>query len=202
MKIESLLDPELVKEISDSSTRIGDLQYELDNEKWILAGHVNGMWEEHKTIFGMVKEDYYAECSRVANLNRKRKLFGESGETLRRWCDVRDCYEPLAEELTKINFTVEEMLDAWSFDHLFRAKSLMSKGMINSPLKALKWALDNEASAEDMEQHFNNDRPSLRAGFVNWFNSFITKRLPKLELPREKAEEVSALVKRIIEVIR
>lgn len=183
--VKSPLDPELVEDISQFAKRYDALDSEIGNEKWNIAGRVNEMEDEHKGVFDTL-DDYRAECSRVANLQSKRHLFAESGETLRRWCDVRKTYE---------NFEHAELfLSELSFDHLYRARVIYNSGAVKSPLLPLAEASKRGWSAEDMEYHYKKNPPSIAASFLNTLKTFIEKKLVKLDLPRDRRERVEGLI--------
>lgn len=187
---ETMLDPELVADIQRISARINDLDYELGNEKWIIAGRVNEMWTEHKGIYDNV-EAYRAECSRIANAQNKRKLFSTSGETLKRWCQVRATYNEYEH--------AELFLTALSFDHLAKAKSIYLSEKVKSPLVPLALAEKNNWSADEMEFHYNNNPVTVSIGAKNTLTNLMNK-IPKL-LNWDK-EKTANFTKRVNELIQ
>lgn len=196
MTVKSPLDAELITDLSAAAKRIDALDYELGNEKWIIAGRVNEMWDEHKALrdengdlYFNNLDGYRAECSRVANLQTKRRLFAESGETLRRWCEVRATYD---------NYEHAELfLSALSFDHLYRARKIYLNGVVKSPLLPLAEAEKRGWSSEEMEYHYQKDAPSIAASFLNSLKSFIEKKLPRLEFEKERRERIEKLVEEL-----
>lgn len=191
--VKSPLDPELIDDLSKFAERYDKLDYEIGNEKWNIAGRVNEMWEEHKRLrddngelYFQNFDEYLAECSRICNQKTKRYLFAESGETLRRWCNVRATYN---------NFEHAELfLSELSFDHLYRARKIYADGAVKSPLLPLAEASKRGWSAEDMEYHYKRNPPSIAASFLNTLKNFIEKKLARLELPKERRERVTKLV--------
>lgn len=191
--VKSPLDPELIDDLFKFAERYGNLDYELGNEKWNIAGRVNEMWDEHKRLrdengeaYFQNLDEYRAECSRLCNLKAKRYLFSESGETLRRWCEVRATYD---------NFEHAELfLSELSFDHLYKARSIYMSGAVKSPLLPLAEASKRGWSAEDMEYHYKKNPPSVAASFLNTLKNFVEKKLERLELPKERRERVMKLV--------
>jgi len=142
----NLIDPDLITDLQDLTSRYAEAQQSADKIKWQIAQKVNDGYSEHKGIFAGDKMAYYIECSRVANDGLSIKIFGETGETLRRWAEV---------EATWANFPeAVKLLEATSFRALEIAKKAAYHKKADSPLAAMKWALDNKASAEDMEYHF------------------------------------------------
>jgi hypothetical protein len=146
------LDPTFTEELHNLTARFVYQQHAVDSTKWVIAGMVNDMWPEHAGIFSGNKQEFYIECSRVANDGLSVRIFGESGETLRRWCDVAATYENMP--------TAETFLDALSFDHLEKARKLARDGRIQAPDHALAVAVNEGLSADDMKERFDpSDAP-------------------------------------------
>lgn len=142
----NLIDPDLITDLQDLTSRYAEAQQSADKIKWQIALYVNDAYSEHKGIFAGDKMAYYQECSRVANDGLAIKIFGETGETLRRWCEVAAAYE---------NFPQAELLlEETSFKHLSVAKRAAYHEKAKSPIEAIKWALDHNAAADDMEYHY------------------------------------------------
>lgn len=187
-----VLDPELIEDLVGMSATYHDNQKAVDDNKWDIAARVNDKWSEHATIFRRSKEGYYAECSRVMNIGKKRKLFADSGETLKVWCNVRESYEAFETDVKR----ADELLDLLSFDHLRRARSLARRDKVTDPFTALKWALENEASAEEMQYHFD---PMLPIHPYDDAKGRVTKWLDKSYWSWLKSAQTA---KRIIELVK
>ena len=193
------LDPELTRDIQQIAASLDHLENEIGHEKLAIAARVADMESEHLPAF-QTRLDYLAECSRIANASTKRKMFAESGETLRQWCDLYRTYQPFCE---KASIKVSDLLDIVTFDHLRRARKIYLGGFVKSPIEALHRASVENWSADDMEFHYTNaDKPSVKIGIVNWFTNFIEKRLPKLELPASDAKRVKELVSELKELLQ
>lgn len=149
-KIETMLDPDFAKDLIVSAHDYAVAMSEADNAQWIIAKLTHENWDEHRSIFPLSIQ-YYAECSRVANQAYKIKMFGESGETLRRWVQVYERYE----KNPKANY----YLDNSSFDAMYKAVKLMRDEKVKSTDEALQWLIDNKASADDMVFHFDPPQP-------------------------------------------
>jgi Fic family protein len=149
-KISEVLDPEFCGELCAMTKNFSDNQYNADSDKWNIARLVNDMWQEHKSHFE-TKLDYLAECSRVANTGLRHKRFSDSGETLRRWCEVQATYAAFAEKVED----ADKFLDLLSFDHLRQAKKLYLNGKVKSPFLALSTALVQKYTADEMQYHFD-----------------------------------------------
>lgn len=141
------LDPEFVQTLQAKTRQYEEATSYADYHKWGIAIMVNDMWPEHAGMFSGDKKSFYAECSRVANDGLSVRIFGESGETLRRWCDVAATYENMP--------NAETFLDALSFDHLEKARKLARDGRIQAPDHALAVAVDEGLSADDMKERFD-----------------------------------------------
>ena len=142
----NLIDPELITDLQDLTTTYAEAQQSADKIKWQIAQKVNDGYSEHKGIFAGDKIAYYQECTRVANDGLSIKIYGESGQTLRRWCEVQAAYE---------NFPQAELLlEETSFKHLSVAKRAAKQEKAASPIAAMDWALAMGASADDMQEHY------------------------------------------------
>jgi len=147
-KVDSVfLDPDFMRELATMTTAYSVQQAEADLTKWEIAKAVNGFWGEHMSSFGGKKLDYYIECSRVANEGLFIPIMGESGQTLRRWCEVQETYS---------NFdAAEQFLTTLSFDHLAKAKKLAKDGRVSVPTLALAEAVARHWSADEMQEHYD-----------------------------------------------
>lgn len=147
-KVEStFLDGDFRHSIKTYAAQYSVQQRKADNTKWLLANDVNEWWPEHAGIFSGDKQSYYAECSRVANDGLSVRILGESGQTLRRWCEVAATYENMPQ--------VENFLEALSFDHLEKARKLAKDGRIQAPDHALAVAVNEGLSADEMKERFD-----------------------------------------------
>jgi len=200
------LDSDLVADIEHAAGEIDRLTGEMDNQQLIISLRVNEMWDEHKNILGDDGEkvfntrlDYFAECSRIANLKSNRHIFALSGETLKRWCEVVETYENLDGELRRgYELSLEVLLDALTFHHLYKARQLYFNGKVNSPLHALAEAMSNQWSVEEMELHYDGNSKSIRGGFISYLQKFLEKKLPRLEFSKEKLSRITAKIEDLI----
>ena len=193
-----LLDPELMRDIREIAKSIDHLETEAGNDKLAIALRVNDMESEHASTFGS-RMEYLAECSRIANLETKRKIFAESGETLRQWCDLAKLYKPFCDK-KKIEMSL--LLEEVTFDHLRKARKIYMDGLVKSPLEALSRASTEQWSADDMEYHYSANRTGMKVSFINYLTQFVSKKLEKMELPKEKAERAKVLIAELQELFR
>ncbi len=197
--VSEVLDPELVKDLVSMSAAYHDNQAAADDDKWEIASRVLDLWDEHKSLFA-TREDYYAECSRVMNIGKKRKMFSDSGETLKVWCQVKSTYSALETTVDKAS----EFLDLLSFDHLRTAKTLYNLEKVKSPFDALKWCLGEEGkkAVEEMRYHFNPPAiPDEYETAKTRIDSMLNKDFWKWLKP-DKVKRVIELVNEIQEIIR
>lgn len=154
-----VLDPQFVKDLMASAKEYDNAEEISDDEKWAIAEKVNDLWPEHAGIrYAMSKKkvfetkaDYYVECSRVANIGLKRKRFGDSGETLRAWCELQQTYANFPD--------VHKFLDALSFEHLRKAKKLAKDEKVKVPVLALAKAIAENWTADEMKEHYDPSEP-------------------------------------------
>lgn len=189
--LSTVLDPDFTTELVGMSATYHDRQAILDESKWVIAASVNDWWGEHKSQFSS-RDEYFAECSRVMNIGRKRKLFSDSGETLKVFCNVRSTYDRFTEQVEE----ADKFLDLLSFDHLRKARSLYMKELVRAPFDALVWALENRASADEMQYHFD---PPLTEHPADATNGKLEAMLTKDYWQWLKSPTT---VKRIIELVR
>jgi len=142
----NLIDPDLITDLQDLTSRYAEAQQSADKIKWQIAQKVNDGYSEHKGIFAGDKMAYYAEASRVANDGLAINILGESGQTLRRWCEVEATYHNFPEAI--------KLLEETSFKALEIGKKAAYHGKAESPIAALDWALAMGASADDMQEHY------------------------------------------------
>lgn len=196
--VSETLDPELVKDLQGLSRLHSDNQDAADDNKWDIAGQVNEAWDEHSKIFP-TKMHYYAECSRVLNANRKRVYFAVSGETLRRYCELRATYDTLVKTATH----GKEFIELFTIEHLRVARSLYMDAKVKSPFDALDWCVDGNGkmrSADEMQEHFDENRTSTKTSFINSLARFLEKQLPKMKL--RNPELVKNLIQQLMEELK
>jgi hypothetical protein len=144
--VSEVLGAEFCNELQANAKIFDGAQETADNSKWVTAKLVNDMWDESKKYFED-KKQYYAECSRVANLGLSKKRFSDSGETLRRWCEVQAFYGGFS--------WGDKALDVYTFAHLIEAKRLAGRELVKSPLIALKAAFDNGWTSDELREHYD-----------------------------------------------
>ena len=187
------LDPNFAAELAVHAEAYNDNQNKADYCSWEIAKLVNSMWSEYEKMFEP-KMDYYAECSRSANAGLKKKRFADSGQTLRRWCEVQATYAEFAD--------AERFLDALSFEHLRIAKKLAGDGRVSVPVYALAKAVEMEYTADEMQNHF--DPPEAVHPFdkvMGWVSSLMAERLEWIK-DKGAREEAIGYLKKYLEIVQ
>lgn len=202
-EISAVLDPEFVKDLQANAQDYDGFQSESDDSKWVIARRVNEMWEEHKNMTYPLttdpafptKMDYYAECSRVANIGLKHKRFSDSGETLRRWCEIQESYAAFSQ--------ADLLLSELSFDHLVRARKLARDEKVKSPILALAKAMEAGYTADEMQEHFDPKQPVHPYDKVKgWLAGLLDKNNWKWVKKSENVKQIlfhAAEIKRLSE---
>jgi hypothetical protein len=146
-EIGQVYQPALSKEFADflrkQGRKIKTVSDALDVMKWHLADAVNLEWIDGGYKGEVTKEEFYIECCTCLPV----MLFGKSGQTLRRWCDLRNFYEDVPNS--------DVLLRGSSFDHLLRAKRLELGNKIEAAEIAVAVAIKNELTAEEMQYKYD-----------------------------------------------
>jgi hypothetical protein len=166
--------------------------------QWALARMVNLEWAYVNDKFeGEInKAHFYAAISHEINAVLPFPICSDSGETLRRWCEVAASYQ---------NADTDELENLLSFDH-FRVARSLAKLPANdaknlSPMAILRKAAKEKWTVEDMKFHYgdrDSDDPIDRVR--TWLENLKNN---KFEWIKNKAdrEEIEALVARIARII-
>lgn len=196
--VSEVLDPEFCTELQANAKAYDATQENADNSKWTIAKTVNDMWAEHKGQFAD-KRQYYEECSRVANIGLKKKRFSDSGETLRRWCEVQVFYAPFS--------FADKLLDVYTFAHLIEVKRLVSHGKVKSVTEALHEAAVNTWTSDELREHYDPPQKphpyelvqGRLAGLQNVADYPFLKDPIKAKRCAELASEIAAIIRSEIE---
>lgn len=196
----TFLDTDFVLELRIDAEAYDEHQKKADYGKWVIAQKVNEMWPEHKGITDesgelvfSTKMDYFAACSFEANRDLKRIRFSTSGETLRRWCEVQETYNPFPKSGLLLEFT--------SFEHMRVAKQLAYYEKVSSPLVALEYALEFRESADEMKFHF--DPPEVSHEYdkaAGWFSQLCGLKFEWVKNKLDR-DEIKTHLKRANEIM-
>ena len=147
----AILSPDFVAELQGGAQQLDIHQSRADQDKWHIAGTVHNWWSEHRSAFEGRKKEYYILSTKSANEVMDKPLFGESGETLRRYVEVYETYKNVE--------GCENLLKQTTFDHLLNAKRLYKLQKVKSPIEALTLAFQNKWTADEMWTHYNPTTP-------------------------------------------
>lgn len=170
------LSPDFATDLMQSAKEYDRAEEVSDNEKWVIAELVNDMWSEHAGLVYELtgekvfptKAEYYVECSRVANIGLSRKRFGDSGETLRAWCELQQTYAAFPD--------IHKFLDALSFEHLRKAKKLAKDEKVKVPVLALAKAIQENWTADEMKEFYDPSEPVHPFDKVTgWLDGMLNK---------------------------
>lgn len=119
------------------------------------------------------KEEFYVECCKEMNSGFDFPVIGDSGQTLRRWCEVEESYAKLP--------ALAEFREVLSFDHFFQARRMANHPEIyhiTAPDIALAKAIENKWDAGDMVYHFSPKEPVHEYDkVIGWLDSLQTIKL-------------------------
>ena len=163
----------------------------LDVMKWELADAVNLEWRDGDYKGEITMMDFYADCCQCLPV----MLFGHSGQTLKRWCEVQTYWQDVKEAKT--------LLKASSFDHLLRAKRLADSDKVKNdngdpaPAEyAVAKAISEHWTAERMQMEYdpNGDSDSQERTIQRLYGLSEMMWIPKraAELIREAVEIIKA----------
>lgn len=189
-KLYPVLSAEFAAELNKAGKRIAFQQLYMDENKWKLAKRVNVEWDKRRDEYEpeINKRVFYTECCKCLPV----MIFGESGETLRRWCETQSHYAPEKDIVT--------LLRGSSFDHLLKAKRLQNNGKVEAAVLAVAFAIERKMSADDMVSNFdpNYDGNDSRHFTLNRLFTLSEKAW----IPKEAAEhllEAARIIKKSLD---
>ncbi len=176
-KLSPLLSDVFAAEIVKIGRRIDVQQNLLDQNKWQIADLVNAEWrDEGYAVEGVIKREYYAECCRML----PTRIFGKSGETLRRWCETQSHYADEADILT--------ILSASSFDHLLKAKRLQANKKVDAAILAVAQAVKSEMTADEMVAFYDPEHDGTDSRHFTMDKLFTLSE--RAWIPKEAAQHI------------
>ena len=179
----TIITPEFAKFLAERGAAIERIEKHLGRKKWAFAGDVNLEWRDGDYEIEKVnKREYYSECAKYLPV----MIFGKSGETLRRWCEVEAHYKDVDEALL--------LLEGSSFDHLLRAKRLEANNK-EIAVVAVSTAIKDGLNAEEMQYNFD---PSSSGESENRTIDRLFSLADAMWIPREAA----ALILQAVIIIR
>lgn len=188
-KLSPILTDEFAITLRSAGRKIDFVQMALDRKKWYVAELVNLEWrDEGYEAEGVNKREYYAECCKLLPV----RIFGQSGETLRRWCETQSHY---ADEKD-----IMDILAASSFDHLLKAKRLHNNGKVESAIYAVAIAISKNMTADEMANHFDPEHDGKDSRHFTLEKLFTLSE--RAWIPKEAAEhllEAARIIKKSLD---
>ena len=190
-KVSPILSDEFASALKNAGRKIDFVQMALDRKKWHIAELVNLEWrDEGYEAEGVNKREYYSECCKLLPV----RIFGASGETLRRWCETQAHY---ADEKN-----IMDILAASSFDHLLRAKRLQNNGKVDAAVYAVAIAISKSMTAEEMTAHFDPEHDGSDSRHFTVDKLFTLSE--RAWIPREAADhllEAARIIKKSLDEV-
>jgi len=152
----TFLDEQTIVTIQKEAQKYRLIEKARSKKQFYFGRLANEIWEQIKDrddIRGEIyKDDLYVEMSYWINEGQDFPLVGASGETLRRWAETAAQFENVPE--------INEIEEALSFDHFFRARKLYNAGLVEAPVYPLAIAIKEQLIAEEMTKRFT-DPPEI-----------------------------------------
>lgn len=167
-----LLDYTFVDKLRAEAQKLSVIQRVTCQKQWAIGELVNEEWRRGGYDGEITKEQFYQECSRAINHGLPFPLVSESGETLRRWCEVTESYAKVP--------AINEFKEVLSFDHFFQARRMANDPDCNLPAPdiALAMAVKNKWTAGEMVYHFSPKEPVHEYDRVmSWLGSLLNVKL-------------------------
>jgi hypothetical protein len=150
-----LLSAEFAGRLQAEARKYGLIAYAKSKKQWLFGDMINAEWKRNPDFSAEItKEEFYIECSRVMNSGMSFPVVGESGQTLRRWCEVAESFANMP--------ALEEFKEVLSFDHFFQARRMANKPEIyhiSTPVLALAEAVIRKWDSAEMVYHFSPKEP-------------------------------------------
>jgi len=196
--LSEILRPEFSCQLQQESRKYNLIQKAKSKKEWHFGNLVNVEWEsagdDMKTEIS--KDQFYAECSRVMNAELPFPIVTDSGQTLRRWCNVAESYANMP--------GLEAFQEALSFDHFFHARRMANDPAIplSIPVLVLAEAVKNKWVVKEMIQHYAP--PELVHDYdkaLGWLDSLQAIKLDwiKNKTEREEAQMHLSAYRQIVE---
>jgi hypothetical protein len=143
---ESILPPAAVTELERAGKQYAAIQKAVSKKQWYFGTFVNSLW--HNLPIDAQEEIplelFYVECSAHINSGLDFPVVGESGRTLRLWCETAAHYETFPGLLTWQTIL--------TFDHFVRARKIGADPNNNiTSAECLARAVVNKWTATEME---------------------------------------------------
>lgn len=181
-----ILRPEFSCQLKNEARKYRLIAKAKSKKEWHFAGIVNAEWKNLDTDIKdeITRDQFNAECSRVINDGLDFPIVTDTGETLRRWCNVADTYENMP--------GLEAFQAALSFDHFYRARWLANQNLVSVPVFALAKAVEMRYTSEEMILHFKPNEITHDYDKANGYFSGLCNL--RFEWIKDKADRDEILV--------
>jgi hypothetical protein len=193
-----LLSAEFAGRLQIEARKYGLIASAKSKKQWLVGDMINAEWKRNPDFAAEItREEFYIECSRVMNSGMSFPVVGESGQTLRRWCEVAESFANMP--------ALEEFKEVLSFDHFFQARRMANKPEIyhlSTPALALAEAVIRKWDSAEMVYHFSPKEPVHEYDkTIGWLDSLQAIKLEwiKSKDDREKAIYHLSEFRRIVE---
>lgn len=198
-KSEFFFRPEFLANLRRAVKKYHTSARAASKHQWAIARLVIEEWERIEARYEseINKLYFYAATSHEINAVLPFPICTESGETLRRWCEVAKSYE------NADTFMFESVL---SFDHFRIARTLakLPKNEMagNVPMVILLRCAQEGWTVEEMQMHYGDglDKPSEFDKAVGWLDSL---QATKFEWVKERSarDEIKFHLSRVREIV-
>ena len=143
-----LLDYEFVDRLQSEARKLHLIDTAKSKKQWLFGEMANDEWKRGGYDGEITKDKFLQECSRAINHGLPFPIVAESGETLRRWCEVAESYAKMP--------ALSIFRQVLSFDHFFQARRLANDPTCKLPAPdiALAEAIQKKWTASEMVSHY------------------------------------------------
>lgn len=195
-----LFRPEFVVRLRREAKKFNRASSIASRHQWRIARLVNKEWEwTNEQYEGEINKDYfYAAVSHEINSILPFPICTETGETLRRWCEVAASYS---------SAKTADLENVLRFEHFRVARSLSklphNEKEGNTPMVILRRAAEEKWTVEEMNKHFGDglDVPTEYDKAIGWLDGLQALRFEWIpdRTDREKLAKLAAEMREIVE---
>jgi len=177
--VTDLLDYSFVDLLQKEARKLSIIDRAKSGKQWLFGELVNAEWkiklaelERDDLADEITKDHFLQECSRAINHGLPFPVISESGETLRRWCEVAESYAKMP--------ALPIFREVLSFDHFFQARRLANDPncKLLAPDIALAEALRNKWTANEMVFHYSPKEPVHEYDkVISWLDNLQSVKL-------------------------
>lgn len=182
--VTDLLDYAFVDTLQSEARKLHLIDKAKSGKQWLFGELVNAEWKRNGYEGEITKDEFLQECSRAINHGLPFPVVAESGETLRRWCEVAESYAKMP--------ALSIFREVLSFDHFFQARRLANDPTCKLPAPdiALAEAIRNKWTAGEMVFHYAPKHPVHDYDkVISWIDGLQTINLSALIKDGEKLLE-------------